>query len=449
MTLTKATYSMIEGAAANVLDFGADPTGAANSTAAIQAALNGQGSIYIPDGEYKITADLIIKRDTLVQFGQKAYFKAGANNITFFKSNAVTSAYFTQIHNAQLDGNGFTGVTGFDMYNFRLNAGLFNPNMTAMQTGIIFRYGCFGTTIDNPTTYDDVPYPIVLMDNCANVVINNPNLDCTGNAVVGSKGIDIQVGATIGETIGVQINGGYCQGFTYGVVDTGVGTKINGTYFELCVTADVKSDAASGYVYTGTQHWAGAGDCAFLGTDCDGGTIVSPTMGSGNRSTGLFDYDNTNTNCYYFTAGSDVSFNTPLGVTDGISALSTSSSGTFTPTITGSSSAGTATYSVQFGQWYRNGDVVTFSANVVWTGHTGTGNIQLIGLPSPSLNPNNRRQYFPVSLDGIPFTGPSIAAGFTGTDTNISIYQTTALGVVSLVPMDASGELSVSGSYII
>ena len=40
MSLTKATYSMINGASVNVLDFGADPTGATDSTAAIQAAIN-------------------------------------------------------------------------------------------------------------------------------------------------------------------------------------------------------------------------------------------------------------------------------------------------------------------------------------------------------------------------------------------------------------------------
>jgi polygalacturonase len=54
MSLTKATYSMIEGAAANVLDFGADPTGIANITTAIQAAItslgaNG-GTVWLPAG---------------------------------------------------------------------------------------------------------------------------------------------------------------------------------------------------------------------------------------------------------------------------------------------------------------------------------------------------------------------------------------------------------------
>ena len=45
MALTKASYSMIAGAAINVIDFGADPTGVADSTAAIQAAINKQEAL--------------------------------------------------------------------------------------------------------------------------------------------------------------------------------------------------------------------------------------------------------------------------------------------------------------------------------------------------------------------------------------------------------------------
>lgn len=55
MSLTKATYSMIDGAVVNVLDYGADPTGASNSTTAIQAAidsLNGAGTVFVPKGTY-------------------------------------------------------------------------------------------------------------------------------------------------------------------------------------------------------------------------------------------------------------------------------------------------------------------------------------------------------------------------------------------------------------
>lgn len=55
---------MIEGAAANVLDFGADPTGTDDSAAAIQSALDSLstsgGIVYIPQGVYKISSSILI-----------------------------------------------------------------------------------------------------------------------------------------------------------------------------------------------------------------------------------------------------------------------------------------------------------------------------------------------------------------------------------------------------
>lgn len=53
MSLTKATYSMISGAKINVLDYGADPTGAADSSAAITAALAAGTHIIVPTGTYR------------------------------------------------------------------------------------------------------------------------------------------------------------------------------------------------------------------------------------------------------------------------------------------------------------------------------------------------------------------------------------------------------------
>lgn len=57
MGLTKVTYSMIEGAVINVLDYGADPTGTDDSTsqigAAIDAGIASGNAVYIPAGTYK------------------------------------------------------------------------------------------------------------------------------------------------------------------------------------------------------------------------------------------------------------------------------------------------------------------------------------------------------------------------------------------------------------
>lgn len=52
MSLTKATYSMISGAVANVLDYGADASGVASSTSAFTAAIATGKSVFIPAGTY-------------------------------------------------------------------------------------------------------------------------------------------------------------------------------------------------------------------------------------------------------------------------------------------------------------------------------------------------------------------------------------------------------------
>jgi hypothetical protein len=66
MGLTKVTYSMIEGAAVNVLDFGAVGDGVTNSAAAIQAAADsiaGTGAtLYLPNGIYLCNSQIQFNR---------------------------------------------------------------------------------------------------------------------------------------------------------------------------------------------------------------------------------------------------------------------------------------------------------------------------------------------------------------------------------------------------
>lgn len=61
MGLTKVTYSMIEGASVNVLDYGADNTGSNDSAAAIQDAVTAAGyggCVYLPKGTYKVNSTI-------------------------------------------------------------------------------------------------------------------------------------------------------------------------------------------------------------------------------------------------------------------------------------------------------------------------------------------------------------------------------------------------------
>jgi hypothetical protein len=64
MSLTQVSYSLINGIPLNVLDYGADPTGVADSAPAIQAAINAGATlkkdVRIPAGVYKCNAKLTI-----------------------------------------------------------------------------------------------------------------------------------------------------------------------------------------------------------------------------------------------------------------------------------------------------------------------------------------------------------------------------------------------------
>lgn len=89
MSLTKATYSMINGASWNVLDYGADPTGVADSApailAAIAAAKAGQGEftmpiVEFPKGTYKLNSEILIKEKPVHLIGNGATIKASTSN---------------------------------------------------------------------------------------------------------------------------------------------------------------------------------------------------------------------------------------------------------------------------------------------------------------------------------------------------------------------------------
>lgn len=65
MSLTKVSYSMIQGAPVNVIDFGADSTGVTNSATQIQAALTyaatlGNATVVFPSGTYKCNSGLSV-----------------------------------------------------------------------------------------------------------------------------------------------------------------------------------------------------------------------------------------------------------------------------------------------------------------------------------------------------------------------------------------------------
>jgi hypothetical protein len=159
MSLTKATYSMIEGAPNNILDFGADPTGVADSTSAIQAFIDAGGG-YVPPGTYNVSATLVIKNRIIIQ-GPKdswsplptrnAIFKwTGAAGGNIFQASATaigdptdTALSSVRLQNFTIDGDNIAGVGLFIKY--AINESVFdNISVIKCQLGIVggFLYYC-------------------------------------------------------------------------------------------------------------------------------------------------------------------------------------------------------------------------------------------------------------------------------------------------------------------
>lgn len=95
MSLTKVSFSMINGMSANVLDFGAMGDDSTDDTIAIQAAINsGAKSIYFPIGTYKITDTLNVLTENVRLYGEwnSSVIKQYTNGKTVINANINNSA---------------------------------------------------------------------------------------------------------------------------------------------------------------------------------------------------------------------------------------------------------------------------------------------------------------------------------------------------------------------
>lgn len=106
MTLTKATYSMIDGAPINVLDYGAVGDGVADDTAAIQAAFTAAGTsgcVYAPTGTYKISSEITVSC---------SFYGNGAG--TVIKPSGQHTALIIRTGRAGQDMAGYVGKFAID-----------------------------------------------------------------------------------------------------------------------------------------------------------------------------------------------------------------------------------------------------------------------------------------------------------------------------------------------
>ena len=123
--------------------------------------------------------------------------------------------------------------------------------------------------------------------------------------------------------------------------------------------------------------------------------------------------------------------------------------GTFTPTIVGTSSAGTGTYSKQTGTYTKIGNRVYFSIYIIWSAHTGTGDMNIGGLPFTSNSSNfspcaNRPSNLTLTANHL------LVPWVVDNSTTVSLQQyVVGGGAVAAVAIDTSAEIAVSGHYFV
>jgi len=143
------------------------------------------------------------------------------------------------------------------------------------------------------------------------------------------------------------------------------------------------------------------------------------------------------------TAGKGIDFSVTSGGTGTVTSelFDDYEVGTFTPTVVGSTSAGTATYGGQSGRYTKIGNRVLFSISLDYSGHTGTGDMRISGLPFTAVG-NDVVTLFAANLS---YTGTHLQPFMVSTQ--IWMNQTTSGGADTYIPMDAACQLQLTGEY--
>ena len=151
------------------------------------------------------------------------------------------------------------------------------------------------------------------------------------------------------------------------------------------------------------------------------------------------------------TAGAGITFPATQSASTDANTLDDYEEGTWTPTILGSTTAGTTTYTTQVGRYTKVGRLVTASAYVVWSNATGTGGLLIGGLPFTAQNVTYLYQGVALgwsyNVTTPANTIPMLYISPNGT--NITVYGTLVAGGASAqVVVDTAGEFIYTATYL-
>lgn len=302
MSLTKVTYSMIQGSPANVLDFGADPTGATDSTAAIQAAIDsGAGAVYLPTGTYNYSSTINISGPVVL------YGEGTLNETTLLTAGIIVTSVNGGVH---IQGLTFTGPETLAAWNdggavYRQSFKSFIKFVTSKncvvrdiissgKRGTVFLDNCQKMTIENvrhngflgdvtaPPAADSNYYEVIHVDGGLNNYIANCEGYWCGNVVLigNESSYNVVTGITgreISDSLIYNSSGDHSTFENSTVLNCTTGLLIRGSghavYGNVIAGSAVLASAIS---LTGNGSTPDSYNANGYGTECSGNTIVAP-----------------------------------------------------------------------------------------------------------------------------------------------------------------------------
>ncbi|MCR4297255.1 MAG: right-handed parallel beta-helix repeat-containing protein [Gallionella sp.] len=397
-----------------------------DQTSAIQAAVDavntaGGGTVIIPPGTYRIiTAIVLYSNITVLKYG--TIHMVNTTTLNAFQAVGTAGAILSNIHilGGKITGDatfaaGVPSVTNGSAINFQFvsDSTVVGVKITGFaDNGTAFANGdnnlVLGCNVDQ--CGQNIAFYASTRDTYDNKAIGNTITACgkfnalhsEGNASGGTKknyGI-VFANNVIDDPYGLGIN---VENSPEAVVsgnrvrDAGPGTAAN--LIHGIILFGSPNSSVTGNVSTSNDGYgivigAGSSETAVSGNSTLGNTVGSIIVTDGNGTTtgvaatnniamginSLAEGDVAVAGNYSFLNRTKNFKFSNVAVSDA-STLDWYEEGSFTPVAQGVSAAGAGTYTLQIGRFTRIGNTVHFSANLGWSAHTGTGDLQVSGLP--------------------------------------------------------------------
>lgn len=414
-----------------------DSTSFANAISAIPAF---GGEIFVPRGDYKLLSGLILPESRKIRiFGEGESSVNEGFVATVLRKPALSAIDFIVINTdgsiiSDLNVQGDVGNTGDGI--------VIKASRVTLRNVAVYKMGNDGIRIGTDAGGENCN--LWLLDNCK----SKHNVR---NGLYLSEGAGALADANAGTCIhpDFQSNGQD-------------GVSLNGSQLNTFIGGAYQQNGRFGVSLSQYAKFN-----VFFGGDIEGNISSDVRIDNGATGNAFYNYtmlfsqfqisnlsDNNRIECIdHNRVVSGIKFPPTQVPSSDVNTLDDYEEGTFTPIISGTSTAGAGTYTAQVGRYTKIGRVVNFTINIIWTAHTGTGNTEITGLPFSSANTANTFEFVTIAQNGgpVPGAGKDRIAFIQPNTSKIALREfDPATAVMSNSnAIASSGTIYTSGSYTV